>query len=252
MGFVVKTREFVDTTAGRYALTPKLRKKQEKASDLFTITLRYLSKSNLGDKIISSLVELEKDILFVVKFEAEERFNQISRSLYQFPKKVTHGNYRSKYKDVKRFKEGGILYWWSRDWTLTKSSGRWQTPAIALIHEMGHAYQYLILDLKNEMNSVREPEDPRYTRIENHNVKQHESVVASELNDAGFFEGVREDYLDNINIRMDGDTLKKVKELEEHYDLLLADISGAKPALARQKSWGPDKFAAWKRKMEKK
>jgi hypothetical protein len=71
---------------------------------------------------------------------------------------------------------------------------RSMSPALVLMHEMGHACQFMTdkahfrSRMSNLTNAVR-------LDIENINVNAIENTVANELNDKGFKEGIRWDYL---------------------------------------------------------
>lgn len=136
--------------------------------------------------LIDSLTGRNEVIL--VRVTASEEYKNVFRSRWLPPTELSatqSGQY-----------SGGILNWWVYDWTMVKSSLKFQTPAIALIHEMGHAYQYFCGNQKNHFDAVvRDDFLSRWrwiNKIEKENVTLYETKVAEQLN-----EGTRENYQDN-------------------------------------------------------
>lgn len=92
----------------------------------------------------------------------------------------------------------GILHWWVLDWTMVKE-GEYQTPAMALIHEMGHAWQYFKVDkFKGEFD--KRPSKKMLRKIEADNLVRCETPVAKQLSKFAPREAVRAHYGDNIRL----------------------------------------------------
>jgi hypothetical protein len=155
----------------------------------YSRTMAYLRRSPTAMILIDSLAGRPEVIL--VRVTSSEEYKNIFRSRW-IPPTALSGTESSQYS-------GGILNWCVYDWTMVKSSRKFQTPAIALMHEMGHAYQYLCTDQKNHFNAVvRGDFLARWrwiSKLENENVMLYETRVAEQLK-----EGTRAHYEDNIRM----------------------------------------------------
>jgi hypothetical protein len=92
----------------------------------------------------------------------------------------------------------GILHWWVLDWTMVKKD-QFQTPALALIHEMGHAWQYFKVP-KFADEFAKRPSKKMLGKIEADNLVRCETPVAKELSKWAPREAVRAHYGDNIRL----------------------------------------------------
>jgi hypothetical protein len=172
-----------------------------KAKELYDKTVRYLCYSKTAYKILNKLSESDKKILVIVKLgEADREGGGVIGSRWDAP----NINIPNKMPAASRQKyNGGRVYWWAHDWTLTVRHG-WQTPAISLIHELGHAYQRYIMRFGWMMNfgtGGTYDNNATVRRTEDENLKKHENPIAKEIREANkfFYEGWREKYKDTIN-----------------------------------------------------
>jgi hypothetical protein len=156
----------------------------------FSDALTYLNKSPTAKQIIAALQALPEVILVIAK--DGETYKGISRSMWRPPTALTASEAKSY--------GGGILHWWVLDWTKVKDT-QYQTPAIALMHEMGHAYQYFFAGFREQFDNIARGKCRARTKIpkvEADNLRRCEIPVVSELNKLWSAEAVRLRYTDNV------------------------------------------------------
>jgi len=160
------------------------------ANGVFSEALRYLNKSPTAKQIIAELQALPQVILVIAK--VGETYKGISRSMWRPPTALTE-------REAKSY-AGGILHWWVLDWTKLGDK-QYQTPAIALMHEMGHAYQYFCAGFQEQFDKIARGKfraRAKIPTIEGDNLRRCETPVVSELNKLWSMEAVRLRYTDNV------------------------------------------------------
>jgi hypothetical protein len=182
------------------------------ASTLFNTAIAYLSHSERARDIIGLLVNAPELVRVVVDNNAVNEYRHPQHGAALNPALYT----------------GGAIFWsptsnvlvtdyapspatvganarpnvpWTRERTLLGRAAEWLmgsrdrtgivSPALCLLHEMGHTAQYLadpvgFQGLYNAGNILA---------MENQNLASNENVVALELTGQGYHEGVRWDYL---------------------------------------------------------
>jgi hypothetical protein len=73
--------------------------------------------------------------------------------------------------------QSATIHWWVYDWTdvgeTTSGTKKFMNPAMALIHELGHAFQHYKRGLKMKRSNV--------VRVERDNIQNYETPIAIEL-----------------------------------------------------------------------
>jgi hypothetical protein len=119
---------------------------------------------------------------------------------------------RSNYDPPDRMFKGGLVSWNVYDWTQVVNEAEelatFSTPSIALIHELGHAYQYFYYpDIRKLMKKGRHLKDAQNLEIEAQNLMMHERPVAIELGEC-----YRDRYTDSTKMTMEEQKKKGLQQ----------------------------------------
>jgi hypothetical protein len=205
----------------------------------FALTLEYLKQSDLAKMMIEELEASGRRIEVYISRAGDDRYSppstdqgggtvhwnytktlKTAKEVANRPHKVpSHGAAAPLNAPPTHLTRPGII-WGRRE---AASMEGYMSPALALMHELGHAYQWLTMrDVERVPHAEADsrwggaPDAAARVVMENLNVNAVENTVAMELRAKGFAEGIRWHY---------GDHVGKTEDTEETFPGYLSKVS---------------------------